>query len=111
MDVIYKFFEHCWALFLVFLAGKLFGFLNWPWWWVFAPLISFVVLTGLTFLLSFSLWKKGEKKKAATLKDAESEFLDKMAEALKKDKGMTDVQAKMVANQFASAMKRNTGQK
>lgn len=34
------------GVFLVFLAGKLYGSLDWSWWWVFSP-----YLVSLVFLL------------------------------------------------------------
>lgn len=38
------------GVFLVFLAGKLYGFLDWSWWAVFSPLIVWAVLI---FIIAF----------------------------------------------------------
>ena len=41
---------YAWSLFLVFLVGKLFGFINWSWWWISAP-IWVPILLATTILL------------------------------------------------------------
>ena len=57
------------ALFLVFLALKLAGKIDWSWWWVFAPLwvpvAAGVFVIGLAFLgvvIFNPKWKKKDKK-------------------------------------------------
>lgn len=48
-------------VFLAFFAAKIFGYINWSWWWIFSPLwiplvlaiIVFVVLIGLKIWASW----------------------------------------------------------
>jgi hypothetical protein len=51
------------GLTLLFAAGKIFGFLNWSWWWVFSPIwIPVVVWLGIVILACLV----GEVRKSPT---------------------------------------------
>lgn len=51
------------ALFLVFLALKLSGYIDWSWWWVTAPLwLGFVIVIPIAFIYFMYRALKGARK-------------------------------------------------
>lgn len=46
---------------LLFVAAKLFGFIDWSWWWVFSPLwieAAFVVILFVLFAIGYWIFYK-----------------------------------------------------
>ena len=49
------------VLTLLFVAAKLFGFIDWSWWWVFSPLwieAAFVVILLIAFVIGYWVFYK-----------------------------------------------------
>jgi len=45
---------------LIFVAGKVFGFLSWSWWWVFSPLwIIAGIIIIITIIFFLAVWWYG----------------------------------------------------